>query len=112
MATSETSVITDKSYWKAKLWIKVERVCIHFTPMWVESCHDKNNKHDILLKFFSQVTTIKKINNKWYEQKKIYNNVTIRELTEKEVAKDCAGFIIKSLLSLSEIISSFFSKKI
>ena len=54
------------------------------------------------------------------KQKKIYNNVTImlyelspeeakiRELTGKELAEDHVGLIITSLVSLSEIISSFF----
>ena len=35
----------------------------------------------------------------------------IRELTGKELAKDRIGHIIKFLVSLSEIISSFFCRK-
>ena len=35
----------------------------------------------------------------------------IRELTWKALAGDCVGLIIKSLVSLSEIIFSFFFRK-
>ena len=35
----------------------------------------------------------------------------IRELTGKELAEDRVGLIIKSLVSLSEINSSFFFRK-
>ena len=82
----------------------------------------------IYLFFFSQVTTQKKQN----KQKKTRNDINkrkyimlqqcyntelspeegkIRELTGKELAKHRVGIIIKSLVSLSEIISSFFFRK-
>ena len=36
----------------------------------------------------------------------------IRELTGKELAEDRVGLFIKSLVSLSEIVSSFFFRKL
>ena len=47
-------------------------------------------------------------NCKTWEARKIY---VIRELAEKELVEDCASLIIKSLVSLSEIISSFLFRK-
>ena len=83
----------------------------------------------IIFLFFSQVTTQKEKQNK---QKKTRNDINkrkymmlqqyyntelspeegkIRELTGKELAKHRVGLMIKSLVSLFEIISSFFFRK-